>query len=217
MPFDVSEGIDCIIYGDILEHLRDPWAVLERQAEALTPDGVILICIPNLEHWSFAETTAARHLGLPAERAAGRDAPALVQPAEHARGAGEARLRAMRRARTRVFDREHSARFAKADRARADGTRHRCRRLRQARRAAAICLARAQKPAAAHDDRGQYAEAGRRRIACADRASAAGDGDRPLGRDHAHLVGRCQGAGRRRAAHFHPASPRSVRRTRGTR
>jgi SAM-dependent methyltransferase len=55
MPFDVSEGIDCIVYGDILEHLRDPWTVLERQAEALTPDGVILICIPNLEHWSFAE------------------------------------------------------------------------------------------------------------------------------------------------------------------
>ncbi len=55
MPFDVAEGIDCIIYGDILEHLRDPWAVLERQAEALTPDGMILICVPNLEHWSFAE------------------------------------------------------------------------------------------------------------------------------------------------------------------
>jgi SAM-dependent methyltransferase len=55
MPFDVSEGIDCIVYGDILEHLSDPWAVLERHAEELTPDGIILICIPNLEHWSFAE------------------------------------------------------------------------------------------------------------------------------------------------------------------
>ncbi len=55
LPFDVPEGIDCIVYGDILEHLRDPWAVLQRHAEALSPDGVILICIPNLEHWSFAE------------------------------------------------------------------------------------------------------------------------------------------------------------------
>lgn len=55
LPFEVSEGIDCIIYGDVLEHLRDPWAVLRRHVEALTPDGVILICIPNLEHWSFAE------------------------------------------------------------------------------------------------------------------------------------------------------------------
>ncbi len=24
MPFDVPEGIDCIIYGDVLEHLSDP-------------------------------------------------------------------------------------------------------------------------------------------------------------------------------------------------
>ncbi len=55
LPFDVSEGIDCIVYGDILEHLRDPWAVLTRQAEALTPDGLIVMCIPNLEHWSFAD------------------------------------------------------------------------------------------------------------------------------------------------------------------
>ena len=55
LPFDVPEGIDCLIYGDILEHLRDPWTVLRRQAEMLTPDGLILICVPNLEHWSFAE------------------------------------------------------------------------------------------------------------------------------------------------------------------
>jgi len=55
LPFDVSEGIDCIVYGDILEHLADPWTVLTRQAEALTPDGMILMCVPNVEHWSFAE------------------------------------------------------------------------------------------------------------------------------------------------------------------
>ncbi|HUB10704.1 MAG TPA: methyltransferase domain-containing protein [Acetobacteraceae bacterium] len=55
LPFDLSEGIDCIVYGDILEHLRDPWAVLTRQAEALTPHGVIVMCVPNLEHWSFAD------------------------------------------------------------------------------------------------------------------------------------------------------------------
>ena len=55
LPFDVSEGIDCIVYGDILEHLQDPWSVLMRQSEALTPDGVILMCVPNLDHWSFAD------------------------------------------------------------------------------------------------------------------------------------------------------------------
>jgi glycosyltransferase involved in cell wall biosynthesis len=55
LPFDVPEGIDCIIYGDILEHLQNPWAILQRHAEALNPDGLMLICLPNVEHWSFAK------------------------------------------------------------------------------------------------------------------------------------------------------------------
>jgi SAM-dependent methyltransferase len=55
LPFDLPYGIDCIIYGDTLQRLTDPTAVLRRHAEALNPDGVVLICVPNLEHWSFAE------------------------------------------------------------------------------------------------------------------------------------------------------------------
>jgi SAM-dependent methyltransferase len=54
MPFP-GVAIDCIIYGDVLEHLRDPWRVLKRQAQALSPRGMVLICMPNVEHWSFAE------------------------------------------------------------------------------------------------------------------------------------------------------------------
>jgi SAM-dependent methyltransferase len=55
LPFDLSEGVDCIVYGDILQQLSDPLGVLRRHAEALNSDGVVLICVPNLEHWSFAE------------------------------------------------------------------------------------------------------------------------------------------------------------------
>jgi SAM-dependent methyltransferase len=55
MPFDVPGGLDCIIYSTSLEHMRDPWALLRRHAELLTPDGMMLICLPNMEHWSFAE------------------------------------------------------------------------------------------------------------------------------------------------------------------
>ena len=55
LPFALDRPIDCIIYGDVLEHLRDPWPVLQRHAEALGDDGTILICVPNLEHWSFAD------------------------------------------------------------------------------------------------------------------------------------------------------------------
>lgn len=55
LPFALDRPIDCIIYGDVLEHLKDPWHVLRRHAEALSDDGTMLICVPNLEHWSFAD------------------------------------------------------------------------------------------------------------------------------------------------------------------
>jgi SAM-dependent methyltransferase len=54
MPFDLPNGLDCIIYGDILEHLTDPWTLLARHAEHLAPDGTVLVCMPNVEHWHFA-------------------------------------------------------------------------------------------------------------------------------------------------------------------
>ncbi len=53
MPFNVSEGIDCIAYGDVLEHLVDPWRVLAEHAKFLSPHGTVLVCMPNVEHWSF--------------------------------------------------------------------------------------------------------------------------------------------------------------------
>ena len=55
MPFALDRPIDCIVYGDVLEHLRDPWAVLRRHAEVLSDDGTMLICVPNMGHWSFAD------------------------------------------------------------------------------------------------------------------------------------------------------------------
>ncbi|NKC29307.1 methyltransferase domain-containing protein [Falsiroseomonas selenitidurans] len=46
-------SLDAMVFGDVLEHLRDPWAVLARDAPLLAPGGVLLACVPNLEHWSF--------------------------------------------------------------------------------------------------------------------------------------------------------------------
>src|ERR1700728_4797083 len=51
LPFDVPDGIDCIILNGVLEHLRDPWGLVRRRAAALNPDGVMLICVPNVEYW----------------------------------------------------------------------------------------------------------------------------------------------------------------------
>jgi glycosyltransferase involved in cell wall biosynthesis len=55
LPFGLDRPIDCIVYGDVLEHLRDPWGVLRRHAEALSNDGVMVICVPNVDHWSLAD------------------------------------------------------------------------------------------------------------------------------------------------------------------
>jgi len=54
LPFVTPNGLDCIIYGDILEHLADPWTLLARHAERLAPGGTVLVCMPNVEHWQLA-------------------------------------------------------------------------------------------------------------------------------------------------------------------
>ncbi len=54
MPFNIPDGIDCIIYGDVLEHLVEPWTLLKEHAKALAPGGTVAVCMPNVEHWTFA-------------------------------------------------------------------------------------------------------------------------------------------------------------------
>ena len=55
MPFEGVSSLDCVVYGDVLEHLRDPWAVVRRHAALLSDDGTMVLCIPNVEHWMFVE------------------------------------------------------------------------------------------------------------------------------------------------------------------
>ena len=42
---------DCIIYGDVLEHLVDPWKVLQNHREILSDDGSIICSIPNIRYY----------------------------------------------------------------------------------------------------------------------------------------------------------------------
>ena len=53
MPFDLPNGLDCLIYGDALEHMRDPWSLLRSQAASLNDDGAVVMCFPNVEHFSI--------------------------------------------------------------------------------------------------------------------------------------------------------------------
>ena len=50
LPF-VNRFFDCILYGDVLEHLVDPWKVLRLHKEILADDGVIICSIPNIRFY----------------------------------------------------------------------------------------------------------------------------------------------------------------------
>lgn len=43
----------CWIFGDSLEHLRDPWTLLRKVHSLLPERGVVCACIPNAQHWSL--------------------------------------------------------------------------------------------------------------------------------------------------------------------
>ena len=43
---------DVLVFGDVLEHMIDPWSVLKRLATLLGEGGQAVACIPNVQHWS---------------------------------------------------------------------------------------------------------------------------------------------------------------------
>lgn len=44
---------DCWIFGDVLEHLLDPWGLLSKIRKIIPENGCIVACIPNAQHWSL--------------------------------------------------------------------------------------------------------------------------------------------------------------------
>ena len=44
---------DCILLADVLEHLYDPWTILQKVYPLLKESGFILASIPNIQHWSI--------------------------------------------------------------------------------------------------------------------------------------------------------------------
>ncbi|GAB3247296.1 hypothetical protein GCM10027425_03010 [Alteromonas gracilis] len=54
-----GETFDLISYNDVLEHLIDPWSVLESTREYLAPGGRVLAAIPNIA-WAPATVALLR-------------------------------------------------------------------------------------------------------------------------------------------------------------
>lgn len=55
---DLNEGLpeldgpyDCIVCGDVLEHLVDPWTTLRDVVVQLAPGGCVIASIPNVRHY----------------------------------------------------------------------------------------------------------------------------------------------------------------------
>ena len=49
---EIDPSIDCLVFGDVLEHMADPWTVLARLARWVREGGQVLACIPNIQHYS---------------------------------------------------------------------------------------------------------------------------------------------------------------------
>lgn len=51
--YDAFRDRDCWVFGDVLEHLRDPWQVLARIRKVLPAGGCVVVSVPNAQHWSL--------------------------------------------------------------------------------------------------------------------------------------------------------------------
>ncbi|HEX2576539.1 MAG TPA: bifunctional glycosyltransferase/class I SAM-dependent methyltransferase, partial [Aquihabitans sp.] len=51
IPDEVGDGFDVVLAADVLEHVRDPAAVLDEIRRRLRPGGRLITSIPNFGHW----------------------------------------------------------------------------------------------------------------------------------------------------------------------
>ena len=51
IPPAVGTGFDLILMADVLEHLPKPGNLLQQCRDLLTPEGSIMLCVPNIGHW----------------------------------------------------------------------------------------------------------------------------------------------------------------------
>jgi 2-polyprenyl-3-methyl-5-hydroxy-6-metoxy-1,4-benzoquinol methylase len=51
IPAEVGTGYDVVIAADVIEHVARPGELLRQMAEAVSPDGEIIVSTPNFAHW----------------------------------------------------------------------------------------------------------------------------------------------------------------------
>lgn len=53
-------NFDLVVVSHVLEHLRDPWSLLQRVADHLKPGGCVIGALPNLRHHTVTWNLLAR-------------------------------------------------------------------------------------------------------------------------------------------------------------
>lgn len=48
-----ENSLDLVLCLDVLEHLVDPWSVVERLSRFLKPGGTLIVSVPNIRNWKF--------------------------------------------------------------------------------------------------------------------------------------------------------------------
>jgi SAM-dependent methyltransferase len=55
LDLDIAPGsVDLVLALDVLEHLRDPWAVVRKLHKFLRPGGAMISSVPNVAHYSVS-------------------------------------------------------------------------------------------------------------------------------------------------------------------
>ncbi|MFM9267853.1 methyltransferase domain-containing protein [Tychonema sp. BBK16] len=45
------DTVDCLIFGDLLPYLKNPWDILKQYSVLLNPEGQVFAKIPNVQYW----------------------------------------------------------------------------------------------------------------------------------------------------------------------
>ena len=51
VPEEVGTGFDVVLAADVLEHVRQPQALLREMKLLLRTGGMAIVCVPNVAHW----------------------------------------------------------------------------------------------------------------------------------------------------------------------